>query len=96
MGYVRPDGKGFFTQIIPGPDTGEAARLSIQYLAIISCLFCIHGSLMIMRNTLQGMGYSVHVALSGVGKLLGWAWLVAEHFAFAAICLANPFAWALR
>ena len=42
---------------------GAAAALSVQYLGVISCLFCFHGSLMIMRNTLQGMGYSLQKAL---------------------------------
>lgn len=89
-------GKNSFTQIVLGPDASEAAQLSNQYLAIISCLFCIHGSLMIMRNTLQGMGYSFHAVLSGIGELLGRSlggWLAVEHFGFTAICLANPFAW---
>lgn len=89
-------GKGFFTGIVLGPDAGEAADLSVKYLSIISCLFCIHGSLMIMRNTLQGMGYSIHAVLSGVGELLGRAlggWLAAEYWGFTGICFANPLAW---
>ena len=91
-------GKGAFTSFVLGPDAGEAGRLSVQYLGIISCLFCFHGSLMIMRNTLQGMGYSLHAVLSGVGELLGRAlggWLAVKSLGFLGICLANPFAWAL-
>ena len=89
-------GKGFFTQIVLGPDAGEAAQLSVQYLTLISTLFCIHGALMIMRNTLQGMGYSLHAVLSGVGELLGRAlggWLAVNFFGFVGICFANPLAW---
>ena len=89
-------GKGSFTEIVLGPNVGEAAELSVQYLSIISCLFCIHGSLMIMRNTLQGMGYSLHAILSGAGELFGRAlggWLAVNHWGFVGICLANPFAW---
>lgn len=89
-------GKGAFTEIVLGPHAGESASLSIQYLSIISCLFCIHGSLMIMRNTLQGMGYSLHAILSGAGELLGRAlggWLAVNHWGFIGICLANPLAW---
>ena len=78
---------------------GEAAALSVQYLAIISTLFCIHGSLMIFRNTLQGMGYSLHAVLSGVGELLGRALgsalAVATPLGFVGVCLANPLAWGL-
>ena len=90
-------GKGAFTAFVLGSDGGEAAALSVRYLSIISCLFCLHGSLMIMRNTLQGMGYSVHAVLSGAGELLGRAlggMLAVSHLGFTAICLANPFAWA--
>lgn len=89
-------GKGFFTEIVLGPDAGASAQFSVQYLGIISTLFCIHGSLMIMRNTLQGMGYSIHAVLSGVGELLGRAfggWLAVTHFGFVGICFANPLAW---
>ena len=89
-------GKGAFTALVLGPDPGLAGELSVQYLAIISTLFCIHGSLMILRNTLQGMGYSVHAVLSGVGELAGRSlggWLAAEYFGFVGICFANPLAW---
>ena len=89
-------GKGVFTQIVLGPGAGKSAELSIQYLSIMSCLFFIHGGLMIMRNTLQGMGYSIHAVLSGVGELVGRAfggWLAVSHIGFVGICLANPFAW---
>ena len=89
-------GKGFFTEIVLGSDAGQSAALSVQYLSIISTLFCIHGSLMIMRNTLQGMGYSLHAVLSGAGELLGRAlggWLAVNYFGFVGICFANPFAW---
>lgn len=89
-------GKGFFTKIVLGPGAGTSAALCIQYLGIISSLFCIHGCLMIMRNSLQGMGYSIHAVLSGVGELMGRAlggWLAVRYFGFIGICLANPLAW---
>ena len=92
-------GKRPFTALVLGPGEGEAVALSVQYLAIISTLFCIHGSLMIFRNTLQGMGYSLHAVLSGVGELLGRALgsalAVATPLGFVGVCLANPLAWGL-
>ncbi|MDO4343970.1 MAG: MATE family efflux transporter [Eubacteriales bacterium] len=91
-------GKEAFTRIVLGPQAGESARLSVQYLSIMSCLFFIHGSLMIMRNTLQGMGYSIHAVLSGVGELIGRSvggWLAVSFFGFTGICFANPLAWGL-
>lgn len=91
-------GKGLFTRVVLGDQGGEAATLSVQYLAIMSSLFFIHGSLMILRNTLQGMGYSIHAVLSGVGELVGRSlggWLAVRFFGFMGICLANPLAWGL-
>ena len=90
-------GKGAFTTLVLGQDAPEAAAYSVQYLGIISCLFCIHGALMVMRNTLQGMGYSFHAVLSGVGELLGrtLGGGLSAVFGFVGICFANPLAWAL-
>ena len=89
-------GKQPFTTLVLGSNAGEAGELSVQYLAVISCLFFIHGALMIMRNTLQGMGYSTHAVLSGVGELLGRAlggFLAVKLLGFFGICIANPLAW---
>ncbi len=89
-------GKGVFTFLVLGTQTSEAAQISIQYLKIISCLFCFHGTLMVMRNTLQGMGYSAHAVFSGVGELTGrgiCAALATASLSFTWICLASPLAW---
>lgn len=91
-------GKTAFTQMVLGHASDQAAALSVEYLSVISCLFCFHGTLMILRNTLQGMGYSLHAVLSGVGELIGRAvcgWAAVSSSSFLGICLANPAAWAL-
>ena len=91
-------GKTAFTQMVLGEASDQAAALSVEYLSVISCLFCFHGALMILRNTLQGMGYSLHAVLSGVGELIGRAvcgWAAVSSSSFLGICLANPAAWAL-
>lgn len=89
-------GKGAFTALVLGPDSGLAGQLSVQYLGIMSCLFCFHGSLMIMRNTLQGMGHSAQAVLSGFCELGGRAvgsWLSVAFFGFTGVCFASPMAW---
>ncbi len=89
-------GKEYFTHIVLGTSIGTTAGFSIQYLSIISTLFLFHGCLMIVRNTLQGMGYSIHAVLSGLGELIGRAlggWLAVAIFGFTGICFANPLAW---
>lgn len=82
--------------LVLGETTGAVAEGAVQYLSIMSILFFIHGSLMIMRNTLQGLGYSLQAVVSGVGELLGRSlggWLAVAGFGFPAICLSNPMAW---
>lgn len=89
-------GKGAFTGLVLGSDAGLAGDLSVQYLSIMSSLFCFHGSLMIMRNTLQGMGHSAHAVFSGFCELAGRAvgsWLTVRFFGFTGICFASPMAW---
>ena len=89
-------GKGSFVAFVLGENAGESAVLAVKYLAIISCLFPIHGSLMVVRNTLQGMGYSVHAVFSGVSELVGRAlgsWLSVAFLGFTGICFSNPMAW---
>lgn len=88
--------KGAFVGLVLGETESAVADGAIQYLSIMSVLFFIHGSLMIMRNTLQGLGYSMQAIVSGIGELLGRSlggWLAVYAFGFTAICLSNPLAW---
>lgn len=88
--------KGAFVHLVLGDGSPEVTAMAIQYLTIMSALFIIHGSLMIFRNTLQGLGYSVHAVLSGVGELFGRSFggfLAVAGFGYTAVCFANPIAW---
>ncbi len=88
--------KGPLSRFVLGAEEVEAVAGSIQYLGIISSLFIFHGSLMILRNTLQGLGYATHAVISGVGELLGRSlggFLAVNFFGFTAICFSNPLAW---
>ena len=70
---------------------------ALEYLTVISVLFCFHGLLMIFRNTLQGLGYSTQAVISGVGELVGRSvggWLAVHSLGYFGICIANPIAWA--
>lgn len=85
-----------FVYLVLGDASPEVTRMAVQYLTIMSTLFIIHGSLMIFRNTLQGLGYSIHAILSGVGELFGRSFggfLAMAGFGYTAICFANPIAW---
>ena len=93
--FVKPYAVGLVLGVADPAVTAGA----IQYLAIMSMLFCFHGLLMIFRNTLQGLGYSVQAIISGVGELigrsLGGLLAVKTGLGYVGICLSNPFAWGL-
>ena len=93
--FVKPYAVG----LVLGDADPTVTAGAIQYLAIMSLLFCFHGLLMIFRNTLQGLGYSVQAIISGVGELigrsLGGLLAVKTGLGYVGICLSNPFAWGL-
>ena len=93
--FVKPYAVG----LVLGDADPAVTAGAIQYLAIMSMLFCFHGLLMIFRNTLQGLGYSVQAIISGVGELigrsLGGLLAVKTGLGYVGICLFNPFAWGL-
>ncbi len=83
--------------LVLGEAVSPTALGALDYLTRISALFAVHGSLMIFRNALQGMGYSFQAILSGAGELAGrslGAALAAGGLGFTAICYANPISWA--
>lgn len=93
--FVKPYAVG----LVLGDADPAVTAGAIQYLAIMSMLFCFHGLLMIFRNTLQDLGYSVQAIISGVGELigrsLGGLLAVKTGLGYVGICLSNPFAWGL-
>ena len=90
--------KAPLTTLVLGESVSPVAQGAIQYLTLISPLFFLHGSLMILRNTLQGLGKSLLAIISGIGELVGRSLgglAAAQLASFALICLTNPLAWGL-
>ncbi len=90
--------KAPLTALVLGESVSPVAQGAIQYLTLISPLFFLHGSLMILRNTLQGLGKSLLAIISGIGELVGRSLgglAAAQLASFALICLTNPLAWGL-
>ena len=90
--------KNFAVGLVLGEADPAVTAGAVEYLSVMSLLFCFHGLLMIFRNTLQGLGYSVQAIISGVGELIGRSfggWLAVTKLGYLGICLSNPFAWAL-
>lgn len=70
--------------------------LSLYYLRINGIFYPFLGVLFILRNALQGMGYSLLPMMAGVSELVARS-LVAFAFVsimgYSAVCFASPVAW---
>lgn len=77
--------------------SAEAVK-AIEYVTIITTLFVFHGSLMVFRNAVQGMGYSASALAASVMEIIGRssAGILAVYFnSFFIICVSSPAAWIL-
>lgn len=66
------------------------------YLMYNSCCYYILSVLFILRNLLQGLGYSFFAMFGGVAEMIARcliAFCFVSQFGFMAICFANPLAW---
>ena len=50
--------KGGLARLVLGADGGAVYAMAVQYITVVSTQFVLHGALMILRNTLQGLGHS--------------------------------------
>ncbi|WP_295728766.1 MATE family efflux transporter [uncultured Limosilactobacillus sp.] len=76
----------------------ELIYLSSLYLRLMSCTFFLHGTLMIYRYTLQGLGFSLQAIWAGVNELIGRSVvsiIAISLNSFIAVCFINPVAWGL-
>jgi len=77
-------------------EIAEITELSAYYLRLNGIFYPLLGVLFILRNSIQGMGYSMLPMLAGVGELIARA-LVAIGFVstigFTAASLSSPVAW---
>lgn len=90
--------KHWLIATVIGTTRGTVYAKTDQYLTTISFFFLLHGLLMIFRNTIQGLGYSMYAIISGMGELIGRAcagYLAVAGWGFTAICYSNQLAWSL-
>ncbi len=67
-----------------------------QFLRVNALFYPMLGALLILRNSIQGLGYSVPAMAAGAFELVARAlvgFLLAGLFGFGAVCYANPIAW---
>lgn len=74
----------------------EIIRLSSYYLRLSGAFYPVLGILFILRNSLQGMGYSFLPMLAGLGELVARTVVAlgfVSIFGFTAASLSGPIAW---
>ena len=68
------------------------------YITAVSRCYCLVAVLLILRNTLQGMGFTYANTVAGAGELFGRlavAFVLTPLVGFNAVCYAGPAAWLL-
>lgn len=74
----------------------EIISLSVKYLRLNGLFYPALGVLFILRNAIQGMGYSMLPMLAGVSELIARTLVVfgfISAYGYTAACLASPVAW---
>lgn len=75
------------------PEIIFAAR---SYLKAVGMCFSLVATLFVLRNTLQGLGFTYSNTIAGAGELVGRllvAFVFARVIGFEAVCFAAPAAW---
>lgn len=69
---------------------------AMYYIKINSVMFPLLGILFIIRNSLQGLGYSLLPMMAGFTELIarvGVVVLFVERYGYTGVCFASPLAW---
>lgn len=77
------------------PDIMTAAK---RYILAISQCYSLVAILFVMRNTLQGLGFTYANSIAGIGEFFGRlaiAFIFTPALGFDAVCYAGPAAWLL-
>lgn len=80
----------------PAAELKEIIELSVKYLRINGLFYPTLGVLFILRNALQGMGYSLLPMMAGVSELAARTLVslcFVGTFGYGAACMASPVAW---
>ena len=67
-----------------------------SYLKAVGMCFSLVATLFVLRNTLQGLGFTYSNTIAGIGELLGRvmvAFVLSRVIGFEAVCFAAPAAW---
>ncbi len=82
--------------IQPGEDTAPLIGLVSRFIRTLTAFFPPLALVVILRMSIQGMGYSILAILSGAMEMIARmavSWLLVPAFGFSAVCFASPAAW---
>ncbi len=78
------------------PAFASIMEYALRYLRVSGLFYPLLAVLFVLRNSLQGMGYSLLPMSAGIVELFARvfaAWIMVEHLGFMGVCLASPAAW---
>lgn len=78
-------------------DETEVLSLGVRFLHVSMWFYPILVIIFVLRNTLQGMGFSIHAMTAGAFELVArgvMGYVFVHRYGFRAACFANPVAWA--
>jgi len=78
--------------------SGEIMVAAKRYILAIAQCYSLVAMLFVMRNTLQGMGFTYANSVAGIGEFFGRisvAFILTPLLGFDAVCYAGPAAWLL-
>ncbi len=98
MGFIvaRFFGPYISLLFIDGTET-EVIALAQQYINAGSYFYPVLAVLFVLRNSIQGVGYSMTAMTTGIFELVARACMgfgFVKRFGYDAVCVANPVAWA--
>ncbi|MBR3767598.1 MAG: MATE family efflux transporter [Clostridia bacterium] len=76
----------------------EIMAAASRYILAIAQCYSLVAILFVMRNTLQGLGFTYANSVAGIGEFLGRlaiAFVLTPALGFSAVCYAGPAAWLL-
>ncbi len=87
---------GLVVQFITGTNDSEVIKNAVLSVRIHASCFSALGVLLVLRTTLQSMGYKVAPVISSVfelsGKIISGMWLIPS-FGYLYVCLTEPVIW---
>ena len=87
---------GTLSQLFVTPDQTEVISLVESFLGVCCMFYPVLAVLFTMRNSIQGLGYSIPAMLAGVFELAArgvMGFVIIPKFGYIAVCFANPAAW---